>query len=256
MAGAKTRPPRRRLRRLLLGAGLVALVALVALAWRWQQALPLERVSVRGHVRADSAEVVRLAALPDSVALYSLDPALVADRARRAPWVREARVRRLPSGTLSIAVEERAPVALVVAADGRPSHYLDREGYALPLRPADPFDVPLLRGRVPAYHPTQPAADAALLRLLDALATADAETAALVSEVTLGAGGEARLRTTPDDAHGALTVRLSGDYAAQLRRLHAFWHQAVLPRPETRFESVDLRFDGQILTREAPAGHP
>ncbi|HLT46407.1 MAG TPA: FtsQ-type POTRA domain-containing protein [Rubricoccaceae bacterium] len=245
----------RRFRRLVVGAGVLTVAALAAAAWHWQRALPLERVAVRGFVRADSAEVVRLAALPDSAALFDLDPALIADRVRRAPWVRAARVRRLPTGTLAIAVEERTPVALVVAADGRLSHYLDREGYALPLRPGDPFDVPLLRGLVPAYHPTQPVGDAALLDLLAALATADEETAALVSELTVGAGGEVLLRTSTDGVHGALAVRLGAGsaegYAEQLRRLHAFWHQAVLTRPQTRFEVVDLRFDGQIVTRES-----
>lgn len=259
----KQRSPRRLVRRLVLGAGVLVVAALAAAAWQWQQRVPLRRVAVTGFVRADSAEVVRLAALPDSAALFDLDPTVIADRTRRAPWVREARVRRLPTGTLAVAVEERVPVALVVAADGRPSHYLDAEGFGLPLRPSDPFDVPLLRGHVPAYQPTQPAESAALRALLAALASADAETDALVSEITFGTDGEVLLRTSPDGApdgaHGALTVRLGpggGGYAAQLQRLHAFWHQAVLTRPATRFEVVDLRFDGQIVTREFPVGGP
>src|SRR5690606_36093364 len=59
----------RRFRRLVVGAGVLTVAALAAAAWHWQRALPLERVAVRGFVRADSAEVVRLAALPDSAAL-------------------------------------------------------------------------------------------------------------------------------------------------------------------------------------------
>ena len=254
-----TKPQRRRrrlFRRLVIGAGVLTVAALAAAAWQWQRALPVARVTVSGFVRADSAAVVRLAAVPDSAALFALDPALIADRVRRAPWVRAVRVRRLPTGTLAIAVEERTPVALVVGADGRPSHYLDREGYSLPLRAGDPFDVPLLRGAVPAYHPTQPVGDPRLLDLLAALATMDDEVSALVSELTVGTDGEVLLRTSPDEAHGALTVRLGAaraeGYADQLRRLAAFWHQAVLTRPATRFEVIDLRFDGQIVTRESP----
>jgi cell division protein FtsQ len=243
---------RRLLRRVALGVGVLGAAVLLALAWRWHETLPLRRVAVTGTVRADSAEVVRLAALPDSAALYDLDPALIADRVQRAPWIQKARVRRLPTGTLAIRVEERVPAALVVRADGRPSHYLDREGYSLPLRPGDPFDVPLLRGALPAYHATQPVESAALLDLLAALAAADDEADALVSEVVVGAGGDALLRTSPDGAPGALAVQLGvGGYDEKLRRLRAFWEQAVLTRPDRRYEVVDLRFDGQVVTRES-----
>ncbi len=250
----KARQARRRLvRRIALGAIVLAVAALVGLAWRWQATLPLSGVAVGGTVWADSAEVVRLAAVEadTTVLLFDLDPALVADRVRRAPWVRDARVRRLPTGTLSIRVEEREPVALVLSADGRPSHFLDAEGYGLPLRPGAVYDVPLLRGAVPAYHPTRPVESAALLELLAALAEADATTDALVSEVVLGAGGDALLRTSPGGGHPSLPVRLgTGGYAEKLARLEAFWTQAVLSRPSTRFRTVDLRFDGQVVTHE------
>ncbi|NNF59653.1 MAG: FtsQ-type POTRA domain-containing protein [Rhodothermaceae bacterium] len=245
----------RLVRRLVLGSAVIGILAMAALAWRWQATLPLRGVAVEGFVRADSAEVVRMAAVEsDTVAvpLFALDPDLIADRVRRAPWVRDARVRRLPTGTLAIRVEERTPVALVLDGSGRPSHYLDAEGFSLPLRAHDPFDVPLLRGTVPTSHPTQPVESEALRELLTALASLDDETDALVSEITLGAGGDAVLRTSPRGGHGALPVRLgAGGYAEKLERLHAFWHQAILTRPETPIQTVDLRFDGQIVTREA-----
>ena len=255
-------------RRLLVGAGALAVLGLAAGAWWWQHTLPLRRVAVVGAERAGETELVRLAAVwpdpaatpdttpgPDSsVALYALAPRLVADRVQRHPWVRAARVRRLPTGTLEIAVTEREPVALVVGADGRPRHYLDAEGYAMPTVRGAAFDVPLLRGAVPPYHPTQPVRDGALRDLLAALADARAHAPgidALVSEIEWTAGG-ARLRTAPAGAHGDLLVVLGqGEAAAKLRRLRAFVDQAVLPRPGARFQVIDLRFDGQVVTREA-----
>ena len=245
---------RRMMRRLVLGGAVFIILAMVALAWRWQATLPLRGVAVEGFVRADSSEVVRMAAVEgdSTVALFDLESDLIADRVRRAPWVRDARVRRLPTGTLAIRVEERMPVALVFDGSGRASHYLDAEGFSLPLRAHDPFDVPLLRGTVPASHPTQPVESESLRELLTALASLDDETDALVSEITLGAGGDAVLRTSPGGGHDALSVRLgAGGYAEKLERLHAFWHQAVLTRPETPIQTIDLRFDGQIVTREA-----
>ena len=260
MATLRTRPtPRQRagrvLRRVFIAGSVLGALALIVLAWQWQQTLPLRSIDVSGAVRADSAEIVRLAAVEadTTVFLYSLDPTLIADRVRRAPWVRDGRVRRLPSGTLAIRVEEREPRALVIGANGKPSHYLDRDGYSLPLRPGDPWDVPLLRGRVPAYHPTRPVERPALRELLAALADARPEVHALVSEVHLGTDGDVVIRTSPAGNRGDVAVRMgTAEYDEKLRRLQAFWHEGVLSRPHVHIRVVDLRFDGQIVTQESP----
>ncbi len=242
---------RQRRRRVLRVVGLVAGALGLAAAWVWQRTLPLERIDVVGADHAPAEEIVALtAAEPDSVALFSLSPALIADRAQRHPWVAAATVRRLPTGTLRVAVEERQPVVLVLDGSGRPSHFLDAEGYAMPVAAASPtvYDVPVLRG-APAYHPTQPAESAGLRSLLAALAAADGATQALVSEIDWGR--RVTLWTTPVEGHGSVAVRLGHDgHASQLRRLRAFWDQSVLPRPDTPFGLVDLRFEGQVVTRE------
>lgn len=242
---------RQRRRRVLRVAGLVALALALAAAWVWQRTLPLERVAVAGAVHTPAEEVVRLTAVtPDSVALFSLSPALIADRAQRHPWVRSASVRRLPTGTLRVKVEEREPVVLVLDGAGRPSHFLDAAGFAMPVDAASPtvYDVPVLHG-APEYHPTQPVESAGLRSLLAALATADAETQALVSEIDWGR--RAMLWTTPVEGHGSVPVRLGrAGHESQLRRLRAFWDQSVLPRPGATFRLVDLRFEGQVVTRE------
>ena len=243
------------LRRLARGAGLVLLVAGLAAAWVWHRTLPLERVDVAGTEHAAPEAVAALVGVvPDStapVALYGLDPDLLADRAERHPWVRDARLRRLPTGTLRVSVREREPVALVLDARGLPHHYLDAEGYAMPVPDgADTEDVPLLRGRVPAYHPTQPVASGALRELLAALAQADERVDAVVSEVEWAASG-ATLLTEPAAGRGPLAVRLGRTgHADALARLGAFWEQAVLTRPDTPIRLVDLRFAGQVVTRE------
>lgn len=251
----KRTPAQRRARRQRLArrAGLVVLAVALAAAWTWQRTLPLERVAVVGAVHAPAAEVAALTgATPDSVALFSLSPALMADRAQRHPWVESASVRRMPTGTLRIAVEERRPVVLALGGDGRPSHFLDAGGYAMPAAGAAPalYDVPVMHG-APAYHAVQPVESAGLRSLLAALAAADDGTTALVSEVEWG--DEVTVWTTPAGGHGPIRVRLgSADQGRQLRALRAFWDQSVLPRPGTPFELVDLRFEGQVVTREGP----
>ena len=255
MAAKPRTPSERRARRQRLArrAGLVALALLLGAAWTWQRTLPLERVAVVGAVHAPAAEVAALTgATPDSVALFSLSPALMADRAQRHPWVRTASVRRLPTGTLRVAVEERRPVVLALGADGRPSHFLDAEGYAMPVAAATPalYDVPVVHG-APPYHAVQPVESPGLRSLLAALAGADAEARALVSEIDWGE--EVTVWTTPAGGHGPVRVRLGhADQGRQLKALRAFWDQSVLPRPGTPFRLVDVRFDGQVVTREGP----
>ncbi len=248
----------RLLRRLAAAVGVVLLGA----AWVWQRTLPLAAVDVVGATYADAGAVIALTeAQPDSVALFSLSPALMADRAQRHPWVRTASVRRLPTGTLRVAVEEREPVALVLV-DGEPDHFFDAEGYAMPIRAAAPVvvDVPLLTGQVPTAPDGEPVENRSLRELLRALADADDATDALVSEIDWQPG-RLTLWTTPAGGHGAIPVRLGRTgYANQLTRLRAFWDQSVLPRPAALFRQVDLRFDGQVVTHEGdpppPAGLP
>ncbi|GAB5536285.1 MAG: cell division protein FtsQ/DivIB [Rubricoccaceae bacterium] len=251
-ASASSRTTRQKLGRLAVRLALVALALGLVAAWMWQRTLPLKTVAVVGNVQAQAEDVIRLVrATPDSVALFALDPALMADRAERHPWVREAHIRRLPTGTLRIRVEERQPAALVLGADGRPAHFLDARGYAMPMRRGALADVPVLRGAVPEYHPTQPVDSRSLRELLAALASADAETDALISEI-VWSPTKTTLWTTPTSSRATLPVRLGRTgQADQLRRLHAFWHQTVLPRPDVPIEAVDLRFEGQVVTKEA-----
>ena len=248
---------RQKLRRLARGLGLAVLALGLVAAWTWQRTLPLERIEVVGAVHAPADEVAALTqAEPDSVALFSLSPALLADRVQRHPWVQSASVRRLPTGTLRIAVEERRPVVLVLGGDGRPSHFLDAEGFAMPVAAASPalYDVPVLHD-APPYHPAQPVESAGLLSLLAALSTADDGALALVSEIAWGR--TPTLWTTPTSGHPTVEVRLGTEgHADQLRRLRAFWDQSVLPRPDTPFRRVDLRFDGQVVTLEGDPPAP
>jgi cell division protein FtsQ len=258
----------------VLAALLVGVVvALGVLGWRWRSGVVLEAVVIEGARVADRAALVELMTLPGGLApegslapdsvlyLYDLDADLLADRVQRYPWVEAADVRRRPSGVLAVQVAERTPVALALGADGTPSHYLTKDGHMLPAADAlaarAAFDVPLLRG-APGYHPARPADDPALLDLLEALAELPPDADALVSEIdirrTARGTADLWLRTSPATDVPSLEVRLGAGRAGEkLRMLRAFWDRAVLTRPGVQFQRIDLRFEGQIVTRETPS---
>ncbi len=248
---SRTAPRAGRARRLLRYAAILALAAGLGAAWWWQHTLLVRSVEVTGTVHADPADVAsRTGIQPDSDAVFALSPALVADRAQRSPWVETAAVRRLPSGTVAIHVTERTPVVLVMRG-GRAAGYFDATGVMLPLSSDSvAYDLPLLTGAVPDVAPGAQTQSAALRETLAALSTADDATDALISEVEWRRGLGV-VWTTPAGGQPSIPVRLGATGVAdQLLRLRAFWDQSVLPRPQTRFRTVDLRFDGQVLTQE------
>lgn len=220
--------------------------------WTWLDGLVVRHVVVDGYRHADEAAILAVARVDSGVRLLDVEPAVIADRARRHPWLRGADVRRLPPGTVRIAVEERKPVALALAGDGRPEAYLDQEGYPMPLVPGAVYDVPLIRGLRLPENRTQPIDAEPVIELLAALAIVEPVLDALISAFEVDSGGEIILHTAPAGTQGSIEVRLgSRGYAEKFQRLNAFWAQAVLSRPEQTFDTIDLRFDGQIVTRES-----
>ncbi|ARA93730.1 hypothetical protein AWN76_011525 [Rhodothermaceae bacterium RA] len=241
--------PRRRVRLLL--PLLIVMAGLGGIGWHWASGLTCRQILVEGATHADEADLRRLAQVDTGAVLLDIDPEVVADRVRRHPWVAEAAVQRLPTGTVRIAVRERLPVALVLDERGRPSHYLDRDGFMMPVVSGAAYDVPVLHGVPEAYHPVRPLEHTPTRDLLAALAGLDAATHALVSELEWRDDGDWWLYTTPLPGGGSVPVRLgTASFAQRLHRLRAFWEQAVLTRPETQIRLIDLRFDSQIITRE------
>ncbi len=248
----KKRDRRSLLRTVVLVLAVAALGFGGVFGWQWLASLRVERIDLAGYQHADSTALMELARVDTGLVLLDVDPAMVADRVRRHPWVRAASATRWPTGTLRIVVQERAPLVLVMDRRGRPAHYLDRSGFAMPLASEAIYDLPLVRGLRERYHPVRRLPNETMREFLDVFARLDAETNALVSELEVAPSGELRLHTTPAGARGSFQVWLGRDgFEEKLGRLRAFWHQAILPQPDQRFSVIDLRFDGQIVTREA-----
>jgi cell division protein FtsQ len=249
-------------RRALRLAGVALLVAgvgaLGVLGWRWRASATVDRVTVTGTQHAPPDTVRRLAQVDRGAVMMEVDPVLVTDRVTRHPWVEGATVtRHWMYGTLAVAVTERTPAALAVGPQGRPAYCLDRAGHAMPLPDSTGHDVPLVRGldaETPWTRPDSAQSPPALRRVLAALS--DTEAAPLVAEIEVQPDGTVRLVTTPVGPHGAIPVRLgTGDVPRKLRTLRAFARQ-VLARPSSgpnaSIGEIDLRFDGQIVTRKQP----
>ena len=238
-------------------AGLMAVAAIVGplsfAGWTWVDGMVVREVMVEGARYADEETILALAAVDTSMRVLDVDPLLVADRAVRHPWVQTGVVRRLPSGVVRIAVKERLPVALALTSDGQPAAWLDAEGHAMPLSDAAAWDVPLVWGAVLPENRTQPLREASLRELLATLPESDPlQDVLLVSSFEVDRAGGITMYAAISGGKEAIAVRLgSRGYAEKFKRLYAFWTQAVLPSPDKTFTTIDLRFDGQVVTKES-----
>ncbi|MEX0747044.1 MAG: FtsQ-type POTRA domain-containing protein, partial [Rhodothermales bacterium] len=232
----------------LMGFGILTLAG-----WKWLNGLVCEEIVISGNRHAAREEVLAIARVDTGVLLFGIEAALIEDRVRRHPWVHSVEIVRLPPSTLSIEIEEREPVLLAIGADGIPSVYLDESGFMMPVASGDAYDVPLLqKARLPTSQ-AQPVQNGPLLELLSTLGDLDPAVQPLISSFEVEPDGTLAMRTIPAAGHTPIYVRLGRrGFADKFARLAGFWEQAVLSRPEMRFDLIDLRFEGQIVTREGP----
>jgi cell division protein FtsQ len=220
--------------------------------WKWLSEVTLVDVQMQGLVHASEDEVRDLIRVDSGAVMFDLDSAILADRIRRHPWIMEARVSRLPTGTLDIRVVERHPVAMALESNGRLGFYLDRNGYRMPLSEEKWYPVPIISGELEPYRPVPPIQDRVLGEMLYTLPVISQQSDALLSELRrVDTGFE--LRTTPAGKHGSIPVLLGDtEFASKFQLLEAFWEQEVLRHQDIVYASIDLRFNSQVVTKQGP----
>ena len=155
-------------------------------------------------------------------------PAPVGARRHASRRCRRARSR--------IAVRSAMPVALVLDGAGRPSHFLDAAGFAMPLAAGRRSTTCRSSGPLPAYHPTQPVESAGRARpARRARRRARRRDRRARLRGRAWSGRSCTLVTARPPAGTAILPSRSAarGFAEKLGRLHAFWDQAVLTRPDT-----------------------
>ncbi len=267
--------PRRRPGRSTLAAGLLtgaALAALVAAhAGDWvapaaarldHEILDLRSISVTGAGRLSPAEIVAATGLAAGTSLVDVSPREVEDRLRAHPWIREARVMRLPPGRVLVSVVLRQPVARLAA---EPPVLVDAEGRPFAL--AAPGEWSELPEIVPADLPPLGAPSARLAECAAAVAAlARAGLATRTTKLWLAGPGDPAGVSVHIAALPGRVVLGNGDLDGKLARL-----SLLLADGRTSVSTaaeIDLRFadravlrgqsvpDGTGESAEAPLGSP
>jgi cell division protein FtsQ len=252
-----------RLKYVLLSAAAVAVLAGVSAGvFRYGRASSRfrlqnsDQVQVAGNRHITRGQVVEVFGgdISRNIFLIPLE-----DRKRQLeqiPWIESASVMRLLPARLSVQVKERTPVGF--ARVGSRILLVDRNGVLLDNPPAAPqkYSFPVIFGMT-ASEPLS--TRAARMRIYEAvlrdLDSGGANYSHDISEINLSDPQD--VRVTADDPQGAVVIHLGAEnyldrykvYVAHLQE----WRQQ-LQRP---VESVDLRFDGQVIVNpDAAAAHP
>jgi len=106
--------------------------------------LGVEHIFVRGALRAQPREIIKIAGREEGENIFSFSSGEVAGRVKKNPWVVSAVVRRKLPDTVRIEVVERRPMAIVKIKD---LFVMDSKGVIFKkLAPEDRLDLPLVTG--------------------------------------------------------------------------------------------------------------
>lgn len=175
-----------------------------------------------------------------NINLASLEKGLEA-----SPWIRDAELYFDTKDVLHVAISERVPMARVFTTSGS-SFYIDSTGAQMPLLDNYSAKLPVVTGYTPAKRLNN--ADSALMQ----------ETKQVVVTVSNDAFWNAQIGQidiTPEHKFelmpvlGSHVIRLGdgNNVADKLAKLMVFYKQVLPKAGFTKYSSLDVQFDGQIV---------
>jgi cell division septal protein FtsQ len=208
----------------------------------------LKNIEVNGGRHVTREEILAIAGVGAGNDLLRMNLRQMGEQLTRNPWVETVRIRRFFPDTLSIAVSEREPLAVVNMGF---IYYLDKKGVVFKvLNQGDRLDFPVVTGFSEEELSTDPAGGKEALRaaceLLKILQEKGAFILADVSEIHYDKGYGFTMYT----ASGALPVKIgSGDFAAKLDRFARIYRELMAQQPSLNF--IDLDYNDRIVVKRS-----
>lgn len=216
-------------------------------AHSWSTNLEVLKVTVYGAKYIEQDEILDLIALPAGILFEDIDLGEIQRRVKRHPYVRTASVNRDFPSTIRVTVRERKPLALLVSSR---MAVIDEEKVVMPVRHGEVLrNLTIVSGsfRIPQTGDTvRHAGVNRAMQIIRATKESDEVIHHLFSEIRILDDGSLAAYT----ADNGVPVLIGDDVTARkLVGFKEFWLQEVTPIGADQIQSIDLRFDGQIVTR-------
>jgi cell division septal protein FtsQ len=228
-------------------AGAVLVLGLAVMAGLyWNSTMKVQRVQFEDNYFV-SAQDLQLVEVPTGINPDSMNFGEIRNRFEKLPYVKQAHISVEPNGTMNISVTERRPVALLV--DNSKKIYVDSEGIKLPIVTGKTVDVPILYGfsATPMQDRLQSTSFETAADFLTAVRANDVADAT-ISEIAWSSSNDGIVALT--NQNGVKLIFGKGNFDARLRNWEAFYGEVIKQKGIETMRSVDLRFEGQIVTRE------
>lgn len=226
---------------------LVAIVGGISLGWYFNRMAHIKSIVVGGNFFTETGIILDKAAIPVDISPDSVSFLEAINRIETLPYIKEAMMSKRPSGRLEVRVVERQPIGLLINGSSR--RYFDEDGVVLPVVMGKTIDVPLVYGiGIRAVADTLESVAFTEVRDFLLIARNDPVAASTLSEIAWSPEeGIVALSTE----NGIRIVFGSLNLAEGIRNWNLFYTQVIAIRGASEFSSVDLRFNGQVVTKES-----
>lgn len=229
----------------IAGAVLILGLAIVG-GFYWSSTMKVQEVQFSGH-HFVSEEDLKLIDVPTGIHPDSMEFGVIRKQFEELSYVRQADISVAPNGKMNIAITEREPIALL--ADGSRKIYVDGEGIRLPMVTGKAVDVPILYGfsATPMQDTLKSEAFNTVSTFLSSVRNSNVSDAT-ISEIAWTSENEGIVALTSQN--GVKLIFGKGDFDTRLRTWEAFYGEVIKKKGIETMRSVDLRFEGQVVTRE------
>lgn len=228
----------------VVGAVLILTLA-VSAGFYWNASLKVQEVSFEGNYFV-SAEQLRQVDVPLGMHPDSMNFLKIMHRFKKIPYVKRVKIKVQPGGNLLIEVIEREPIALL--SDGNYKIYVDEDGRRLPIILGKAVNVPILYGF--SARPMSDTLESKAFKTVARFLTEVREKPASNATISEVAWTDEKGVIALTNQNGVKLIFGKGDFTTRLRNWEAFYGKVIKQKGIESMRTVDLRFKGQIVTRE------
>lgn len=226
---------------------IIAIAGGISIGWYFNKMSTVQSIEVSGNYFTLAADVVAKSGIPIATPTDSISYSSSIGKIESLPYVKHATLRMSPSGKLRIHLIEREPLGLIIQGDSK--YYFDEDGVILPLIHGKSVDVPLIYGiPVRARTDTLKSDDFIEMRNFLKVASQNLVAASTLSEV---AWSKEEGVVALSNENGIRVVFGGRNYEQSVQNWSVFYTQVIGVRGPQNFTKVDLRYSGQIVTRES-----